>query len=70
LHEDKYSQAYVDSMKKQKRFKDYMNVFMKPGGIKPMRKFVQNEKNTIDVAIGLYYHNDANITPTSLSLSK
>jgi len=35
VYEDKYCQGYIDILKKKRRYNKYMNVILKPGGIRP-----------------------------------
>ena len=43
VYEDKYCQGYIGILKKNRKYKQYINVIMKPGGIRPLRKRDLNE---------------------------
>ena len=38
VYEDQYAQGYVGVLKKNKRYKQYLNMISRPGGIRPIRK--------------------------------
>jgi hypothetical protein len=42
VYQDKYAQGYIGILKKNKKYKQYLNVILRPGGIRPQRKIVQD----------------------------
>ena len=38
VYEDKFCQGYIGILKKSKRYRQYLNVILKPGGIRVSKK--------------------------------
>lgn len=41
VYEDKFCQGYIGILKKSKRYRQYLNVILKPGGIRVSKKEAQ-----------------------------
>ena len=48
VYDDKYCQGYIGILKKNRRYKQYLNVIMKPGGIRPMKKMGAAYNDTME----------------------
>ncbi len=54
--EDQFCQGYIGMLKKNKKYKAYLNQVSQPGGLRPIRNKIKNEKREQSLNMRMDYN--------------